>query len=167
MEAKTLILTAKQMQQKIVRIAHQIHENHYDAEKLVVLGLEDRGFVLAEKIVTILKEISTLPITLSSVVMDKNDPLSQEIKLGVSEDQLKDAVVIVVDDVLNSGRTLIHAVTKVIQSSIKLVRTVTMVDRRHRKFPIKADYVGLTLATTLQEHIHVNFDEEDTGVYLA
>lgn len=166
MEKRTQILSGKQVLQKVERIAHQIHENHHDAGSLVILGIEGGGNTLAGMLRKHLSNISDLKLESGVLQMDKHNPLTTGVTLSPESIDLTNKTVIVVDDVLNSGRTLIHGVKAVIESDVKLVRTVTLVDRRHRKFPIKADYVGLTLATTLLEHISVILEGDDFGTYL-
>lgn len=167
MEAtKTLILDPTQCRQKIDRIAHEINENFDGNEVLFVVGIAKRGYTIAEKIVSVLEKVSTFRTSLVKLEMNKDTPLSSTPVLEIPLDELNGGSVVLVDDVLNSGKTLIYAVAHLLEADPKLIKTVTMVDRRHRRYPVKADYVGLTLSTTLREHISVEFKGSDIEVYL-
>lgn len=165
MSAPTLVLNDLQVRQKINRIAHELYENYFEDGELIVVGIEDRGAILADRLCKVLKDISELDITQVSLKLDKDAPLASPIELSVDAHTLENKPVVIVDDVLNSGKTLIYAVNHLLQVMPSKVSTVVLVDRRHRRFPIRADFVGLTLSTTLQEHINVEFGEED-AVYL-
>jgi pyrimidine operon attenuation protein/uracil phosphoribosyltransferase len=157
----TIILNHKQVEQKVTRIAHEILENNFKEKKLVIMGIQKEGFVLASRLANILNEISTIDITLCGIEMNKKSPLESDIEIGIESKTLKNKVVILVDDVLNSGKTLIYATKHLLDQNIKGIQTVCLVDRKHRQFPIRADYVGLTLSTTLQDHITVEFGKVD------
>lgn len=162
---QTIILDHKQIGQKITRIAHEILENNFQEKSIVIIGIKKEGFVVATRIFKILQEISTSQIELHGIQLDKKNPLKSNLSDTISPLHLKNKIVILVDDVLNSGRTLIHATQALLEAEVKGLQTVCLVDRKHRKFPIRADYVGLTLSTTLQEHITVEFSKTDL-VYL-
>ena len=162
---QTIILDHKQIGQKITRIAHQILENNFKEKSIVIIGIQKEGFILATRIFKALENISTGQINLHGIQVNKKNPLKSNLEEVVSTLQLKNKIVILVDDVLNSGKTLIHATQALLQEEVKGIQTVCLVDRKHREFPIRADYVGLTLSTTLQEHITVEFGSTDV-VYL-
>jgi pyrimidine operon attenuation protein/uracil phosphoribosyltransferase len=161
----TVILDHKQVGQKITRIAHQILENNFQEKSLVILGIKEEGFILAQRLVDILESISDINIYLHDIALDKKKPLTSGLQTSVDVKELKNRIVILVDDVLNSGKTLVYSTKFLLDHNIKGLQTVCLVDRKHRKFPIRADYVGLTLSTTLQEHITVKFGKTDQ-VYL-
>ena len=165
--SKTLILTARQIQQRIDRIAYQIYENNYLEKEVVVAGIVKNGFLLAERISKKLMEISSIKVKLAEIKLNKKDPLSEKVKINLSENVLKKNVVIVVDDVLDSGRTMMYAIDPFLKYQVKRLITVVLVDRDHHSYPVKADYVGISLATTMQEHITVELEggKNDT-VYL-
>ena len=150
---KTLILNSKQIQQKINRLAYEIVENNYNEKEIIVAGIANNGFILAKKIVAVLNKISIIKTKLIEIKIDKKNPLSTEIKLTITEKELQNMVIILVDDVLNSGKTLIFGAKQFLSSPIKRLTTVILVDRGHNLYPIKADYVGLSLSTTLKENI--------------
>ena len=163
---KTLILSATQVEQKIQRIAHQILEKNYDEKEIVLIGIANRGYLLAEKINTTLQSITEIKVTLHKLKLHKDKPLDNDVDFSADLDYLNNKSIILIDDVLNSGRTLIYATRYILESDIKYLTTVVLVDRKHRKFPIKANFVGLTLSTTLQEHISVDFKEDGMEVFL-
>ena len=163
---KTLILSAKQVEQKIQRIAHQILEKNYDEKEIVLIGIANRGYLLAKKINATLQNITKIKVTLHKLKLHKDKPLDNDVDFSTDLDYLNNKSIILIDDVLNSGRTLIYATRYILDSDLKHLTTVVLVDRKHRKFPIKANFVGLTLSTTLQEHISVDFKEDGMEVFL-
>lgn len=163
---KTLILNALQCKQKIDRMAHEINENFFNANTLYIVGIAKRGYLIAELINEVLQDIGDFKTKLVQIDLDKDNPQLTDASLGISLDKLNDQSVVLIDDVLNSGKTLVYALSHLLKANLKLIRTVTMVDRRHRRYPIKADFVGLTLSTTLQEHISVEFNGSEIEVYL-
>ncbi len=165
MKSRTVILDHIQIQRKIKRIAHQIIENNYQEERLVLVGIEDRGAILSKRLANLLNELCSAEIIHFNLSLDKDAQLSAPVKASFNPAEIENQTIILVDDVLNTGKALIHATHHIIGCNPKGMQTVVLVDRRHRNFPIRADYVGLTLATTLQEHISVAFGSEDC-VYL-
>ena len=162
---RTLVLDHIQILQKLRRIAFQIYEFNPTEEELVLVAIEKKGVILAERIIPILEDISGISLKLLKLTIDKDNPKSSPSWDGDKE-ELNGKSVILVDDVLNSGRTLIYAARHVLDYEVKKLTTVVLVDRKHRRFPIKADFVGLTLSTTLQDHIAVVFNEGNDAVYL-
>ena len=165
-KSSSLILDNESVNKKIDRITHQIIEENFNEKELIIIGISKNGFLLAQKITKLLNQLNkSLKVELTELHINKNNPLknSIEIKPNLSCENKK---VILIDDVLNSGRTLMHAAAHVINLGIKKMNTIVLVDRRHRLFPIKADWVGLTLSTTIQEHIRVDFKKGNILVYL-
>ena len=166
--ADTLILNSKQIQQKINRIAYEIYENNYDEKDIIIAGIGGNGYFLAKRIDEVLKKISPIKTTLIEIIIDKKNPLSKEIIISLTENELKNKVIVLVDDVLNSGKTLIFGAKPFLSTPIKRLTTAVLVDRGHNRYPIKADFVGLSLSTTLQEHITVEIDGKGKeSVYLS
>jgi pyrimidine operon attenuation protein/uracil phosphoribosyltransferase len=163
----TLILNAKQINQKLIRMAHEIHENHYKEKELVLVGVEGRGIQLATRLSKLLTEISELAIYQEEIRLNKDKPLSEPLKYSGELKSLKGKSVILIDDVLNSGKTLMYASRFILEVDVKSLTIATLVDRFHRKFPIRADIVGLTLSTNLREHVSVNLNKGKEAVYLA
>jgi len=165
-KSSSLILDNESVNKKIDRITHQIIEENFNEKELIIIGISKNGFLLAQKITKLLNQLNkSMKVELTELLINKNNPLknSIEIKPNLSCENKK---VILIDDVLNSGRTLMHAAAYVINLGIKKMNTIVLVDRRHRLFPIKADWVGLTLSTTIQEHIRVDFKKGNILVYL-
>lgn len=166
--SKTLILNSKQIEQKINRLAYEIVENNYTEKEIIIAGISKNGYLFAKRLNTVLQKISSIKTQLIEIVIDKENPLSKEIKISLSEKELKNKVVILADDVLNSGKTLIFGAKPFLVSPLKRLTTVVLVDRGHNRYPIKADFVGLSLSTTLQEHITVELDVKGKEVvYLS
>lgn len=163
---KVAVLNHVQVGQKINRIAYELFETNFDEPQFYIVGISGQGLTLAKRIQVILEEISGKKAELFEIKLNKDNPLEEEILLTTSLDYLKNKPVILVDDVLNSGRTLIYSAQYLLKSPLKKLQTVCLVDRWHRRFPIRADFVGLTLSTTLQEHIEVVLDEKNDNVYL-
>ena len=162
-----LILNAKQTQQKIVRIAHEILEQNYNEECIVIAGIFDRGYLFAQLLEKELNSICAIPTELIKITLDKTAPLQTEITLDKSLDLVEDRTVIITDDVLNTGKTVAYSLKPFLNRRIKKLQTAFIVDRGYKSFPISADFVGYSLSTTLQEHVEVIFeDQEVSGVYL-
>jgi pyrimidine operon attenuation protein/uracil phosphoribosyltransferase len=166
MSGKTAILTHEQVQRKLLRIAHQLHEEHHEQRSIVLVGIAPRGAVMAKRLAALLQGIAAFKVELVELALDKDMPLERPVRLSVEPITLRDRVVVLVDDVLMSGRTLMHAAGFLVQVPLKRLTTVVLVDRRHRAYPIRADIAGLTLSTTMQEHISVEFGRRDQ-VHLA
>src|SRR4051812_23052475 len=165
---QTLILTSKQIQQKINRIAYEIYENNCDEKEIIIAGIADNGYFLAKRIADVLKKISAMDINLISIKIDKKNPLAEEIKINLADKELKNKVIVLVDDVLNSGKTLMFGAKPFLTTPVKRLITAVLVDRGHNRYPIKADFVGLSLSTTLREHITVEIDGKgNETVYLS
>lgn len=163
---KTLILNNRQIQQKINRIAYEIYENNFEEKELLMIGVTGSGFVFAKKIADAIKSISPLKIILVELKINKDNPLKNEISLPLTGKEISGRTVILVDDVLNTGKVLMYGAKHLLDFPLKRLVTTVLVNRRHRSFPIRADYVGMTLSTTMQEHISVEFKKNKDSVYL-
>lgn len=165
--SKIQVLTIQEIDQKIKRIAYEILEDNYGEKEITLVGIKDGGYMVAEKLHSILKSISKLKITLSYIKLNKEIPNTEDTELGVSQKQVDKKVVILVDDVTNSGRTITYALKPFLDLLPKKLQTVVLVDRKHKRFPVSADYVGLLLSTTMQDHISVELkDIEKAGAFL-
>src|SRR5829696_1674077 len=156
--SKNYILTGEVADKKLRRMAYEILEHNADEEGIILAGILEHGSVIAKSIQKILAEISQLRIELISLSLDKKKP--GEVRLD-PQLNFNNKVVILVDDVSNSGRTLTYALKPFLQSHPKKIQTLVLVERRHTAFPVQPDYVGLSVATTLQEHIYVEVEWED------
>jgi pyrimidine operon attenuation protein / uracil phosphoribosyltransferase len=163
---RTRILNERQIDQKITRMANQILENHYKSKKLFFVGIRKQGVPVAQRLIDELKLISDIEIELLEIELIKDKPLSEEVILSGDLKTLKNQVVIVVDDVLNSGRTLMYAVGYLLGAAPKSIGTAVLVERIHRRFPVRADYVGLTLSTNMKEHVSVQMRAGRAVAYL-
>ncbi|MGI4729796.1 MAG: phosphoribosyltransferase family protein [Janthinobacterium lividum] len=166
-EKKILVLNSRQIQQKIDRIAYQILEDNLDETEIVLAGLLSRGFRLATRLKVILDEIAPFKIMLISIDLDKySSNLNGSLSIPVEDCSNK--AVVLVDDVLNSGKAMAYAFGIFIDIPLKKIRTVVLVDRNHKSFPIATDFTGLALSTVLKEHVDVVLDEngEEDAVYL-
>lgn len=163
---RSLILSALQIEQKIVRMAHEIHENNYKEKEIILVGIVGRGLELAERLHKALLPIANMPIKLERITINKDQPLSGDMVYSGQTAALKNKSVVLIDDVLNSGRTLIFASKYLLTTEPRKLAIATLVDRYHRRFPIHADYVGLTLSTNLKEHVSVVLDRGKEAVFL-
>ncbi|PCJ81561.1 MAG: phosphoribosyltransferase [Flavobacteriales bacterium] len=166
-DTKTQILSHKQVEQKVNRIAHELYENHFEEKDIIMVGIASRGLLLAKRIKKVLQRISPIKVKLLEIKINKGNPLNNLPELALTEKDSKGKTVILVDDVMNSGRTLIYGAKPLLNLPIKALKTVVLVNRRHRQFPIRADFVGITLSTTIQEHISVELGNGTDAVYLT
>ena len=149
---KLLLLNHDQISLKLDRIAWQIIERYFGEKEIILLGLVDRGTDIATKLKVRLTASSDLKVQLGTISLDKNDPFKQSVSIAL-ETNLENKCVILVDDVLNSGSTMAAALREVLNHNPLSVRTAVLANRDHHKFPIQANFVGISLATTLKEHI--------------
>lgn len=166
MKDASKILDKKELQQKVNRLAWQVYERNYTQKEIVIVGIEKRGVVLSKRLANVISDISDLKVSSATISLDKDNPYSSEIIFSLDSKKIENKVVILVDDVLNSGKTLMYATKEFLSVPIKKLSTLVLVNRNHNRFPIKADYEGMSLSTTLQEHINVIFGKEE-GVYLS
>ena len=167
MSNKTLIIGHEKVKQKTERIAYEIVENNFE-EELIIVGIAKRGHLFAKMLFDKVSAISQQKVSLASIEPNKDDVFDESaIKFSGQLEDLDGKTVIVVDDVLNSGLTLMYAVRHLLKAKIKKMNTAVLVDRRHRSYPIRADFAGMTLSTTLQEHIAVDFENDEVNVYLV
>jgi pyrimidine operon attenuation protein/uracil phosphoribosyltransferase len=145
-------------------MAFEIIENNREEKVIFLAGIMTNGLVVAKQLKKTLELHSHMEINLIEVKLNKKEPLHCEIN---DLDKLKDQIVILVDDVINSGKTLLYAMIPILQISPRKIETLTLVERSYKTFPVHADYVGISLASTLQDHIHVEVsDEKIIGAFL-
>ena len=161
-----LILNNEQINHKIKRIAYQIYERNVDEDEIVLAGISKSGFELAKRLEAELKEISGLEILLCEVKINKKNPLD-EITTSLSPEAYKNKSLVLIDDVLNSGTTLIYGVRHFLDVPLKKFKTAVLVDRSHKKYPVKADFKGISLSTSLHEMVKVHFREGKDTVELV
>jgi len=156
--SKNIILTNQEIEHTIKRIAYQIYETFIDEEEIVIAGIASNGFIFAKKIADSLNTISTLKVSLCEVEINKHQPESV-VKTSLPKEQYANKGLILVDDVLNSGTTLIYAVRHFLDVPLKKFKTAVLVDRNHKKYPVKADFKGISLSTSSLDNVEVVFDE--------
>ena len=162
---RSIILTDKEINHKIKRIAFQIYENNTTNKEVVIAGIAENGFLLAEKLKLILEEISDIKVISCKVKIDKKNPLNS-IETSITEELYKNKSFVLVDDVLNSGTTLMYAVRHFLNVPLKQFNTAVLVNRNHKKYPVKADFKGISLSTSMQEMISVEVINNQFTAYL-
>lgn len=161
------ILSHVQIQHKIRRIAYQIYETNVSEKKIILAGIVGGGLNFAKKLQAVLEEITTAEIVLCKVMMDKKNPIKSGVTMSIPESEYRNKSVVLVDDVLNSGTTLIYGVHHFLKTPLKQLKTAVLVNRNHKKYPVKADFKGISLSTSLQEHVQVEFKAKDDAIYLG
>lgn len=162
---QNIILHQSEILHKVKRISYQIYETFVDETEVVIAGISGNGYILAEKIANQLNEISDLNVTLCEVFIDKQNP-QNEIKTSIPKEAYQNKGLILVDDVLNSGTTLIYGVKHFLDVATTKFKTAVLVDRNHKKYPVKADFKGISLSTSLHEHVQVVFEDDNCYAYL-
>ncbi len=160
-QQKNLILNEEQVLQKIKRMAYQICERNLKEKSVVLVGIYPQGYHLADLLAKELKQVAPFEVVLVKLELDKKKPLNEEITLSVPADELDKKSIILVDDVLNTGKTMAYSLKPFLNRNLKKLETAVLVNRSHKKFPISANYKGLELATTLSEHIVVVLEKHE------
>tara|TARA_R110001583_G_scaffold135989_3_gene287838 strand:- start:17753 stop:18250 length:498 start_codon:yes stop_codon:yes gene_type:complete len=161
----SIILTNEQIHNKTRRIAYQIYEDNCKEKEIIIAGINGNGYVFAQKICKILTAISDLNVVLCEVKIDKKNPL-KEVSTDLKSNNYKNKTLILVDDVLNSGTTLIYGIKHFLEVPLKRFNTAVLVNRNHKKYPVKADYKGISLSTSMREHVSVVFEAENSYAIL-
>jgi len=162
---KNLILSHQEIQHKIRRIAYQIYETNVNNDEVILAGIETNGYLLAKKLKGNLDKISDLKSTLCMVIIDKKNPLS-EVKTSIPVEEYSNKSIVLIDDVLNSGSTLIYGVKHFLNVPLKQFKTAVLVNRNHKKYPVKADFKGISLSTSLHEHVEVILEGNNFEAFL-
>ena len=160
---QNIILTHEQIQHKIKRIAYQIYETNVNEKEVVIAGIAENGYIFAQRLKSTLEDISDIKVTLCEVTMNKKTP-QNTVKTSIAADEYTNKSIILADDVLNSGTALIYGVKHFLDVPLARFKTAVLVNRNHKKYPIKADFKGISLSTSLHEHIVVQFGEEDLAI---
>lgn len=164
-QQETLILTKRQIEHKIKRIAYQVYETNANEDTVVVAGIKENGFLLAQKIKSAIEKISPLQVILCEVIIDKRQP-TNPVRTSISASEYQDKSILLVDDVLHSGTTLIYGVRHFLEVPLKQFKTAVLVDRNHKKYPIKVDFKGISLSTSINENVAVIFEKENDRALL-
>jgi pyrimidine operon attenuation protein/uracil phosphoribosyltransferase len=156
---KNYILTEQVAEKKMRRMAYEILENNSGVRELILAGVRESGSVIARNIRRLLMEVAGpgLTIELITITLDKRLPGTVSLSRELPVD---DKVIIVIDDVANSGKTLLYAMKPFLEFHPRKIEALVLVERSHKAFPVQPDYTGLSLATTLQEHIYVEVEGE-------
>ncbi|MFD2890777.1 phosphoribosyltransferase domain-containing protein [Flavobacterium chuncheonense] len=163
---QNIILNHQEIEHKIKRISYQIFETFVDEKEVIIAGIANSGYTFAEKIAAELNKISDLKVTLCEVHINKQNP-QETITTSLNPEEYQNKGLVLVDDVLNSGTTLIYGVKHFLDVPLSKFKTAVLVDRNHKKYPVKADFKGLSLSTSLQEHIQVVFEANSSYAYLS
>jgi pyrimidine operon attenuation protein/uracil phosphoribosyltransferase len=159
------LLNTTQIGHKLTRMAYEVWEKNSEEKEITIIGIEDGGAVVAKNIVKILETISTLRINYFSLSINKEKVSENNLTLPAS---LSNKVVLLIDDVANSGKTLLGAMKPILYHEPRKIQIAVLVDRKHKNFPLTPDIVGLSVSTTLQEHIKVTFKNDVlTGAFLV
>ena len=162
-QIENIILDQKQIDHKIRRIAYQIYENNVSEKEVVIAGIFENGFIFAKKIKNVIEKISPIKVIMCKVIIDKKNPINP-ITTSLESKIYKNKSLVLVDDVLHSGTTLIYGIKHFLQVPLKQFNTVVLVDRNHKKYPVKADFKGISLSTSINENVSVVFEK---GNYFA
>lgn len=161
---KKYILDAATTAKKLHRMAYEIVENNIDEQEIVLAGIRVSGSVVAKNIQQLLAGISTIKTELITIDLDKKQP--REVSLSKEMD-FTGKVIVVIDDVANSGKTILYAMKPFLAFHPKKIQTLVLVERTHKTFPVSTDFSGLSVATTLQEHIYVEVEGDKVmGAYM-
>lgn len=160
------ILNQPQIQQKIKRLAIEMLENNYEESEIYLLGINNRGYSFAQMLLEQLQLITKISIVLTRLKVNPAEPLGSPIELELPVENFQNKVIIIVDDVANTGRTIFYAFKPLMEVLPKKLQVAVLVDRKHKTFPVHVDYLGISLATTLKENIDVQILEEEKAVFL-
>ena len=161
---KTEILDAEAVRRKIRRMALQVAEQNAGEKEVIIAGIVGNGETVAQCIADELKKISSFKTTVVTIQLNKR--ALGEVTLQPSLD-IDQQIIIIADDVANTGKTMFYALKPFLNASPKKIQTLALVERSHKLFPIQTDYTGLSIATTLQEHITVETEGSNiTGAWL-
>jgi pyrimidine operon attenuation protein/uracil phosphoribosyltransferase len=160
-----VILNHDEINHKIRRIAFQIYENNVNEKEVILAGIDSNGYIFAKKLKTVLQKISDINPILCKVNIDKKNP-HLPIKTSIQPEDYENKSLVLVDDVLNSGTTLIYGVKHFLNVPLKQFKTAVLVNRNHKKYPVKADFKGISLSTSLHEHVNVVLDGKKFEVVL-
>ena len=162
---KNIILTQQEIDHKTRRIAYQIYETFPDDTEVVLAGIANNGYLFAQKLAAEVEKISDIKVTLCEVRINKQQPL-EPVTTSLKPEEYANKSLVLVDDVLNSGTTLIYGVRHFLDVPLKKFKTAVLVDRNHKQYPVKADFKGLSLSTSLRENVQVVLDEKEQYAFL-
>jgi pyrimidine operon attenuation protein/uracil phosphoribosyltransferase len=153
---KKYILTETVAEKKLKRMALEVAERNYNEKELLLIGIKENGIVIANIIAKLMKDIFAGGITVVALSMDKKKPTTITIEKDIDVDG---KTILLIDDVANSGRTMLYSLKPLLEKHPKKIQTLALVERTHKTFPVDVDYVGLSISTTLDEHIYVEVEK--------
>lgn len=159
---KTLVLDSEQVKQKIKRMAFEIYENNFKESSIILAGIDGQGYLFAQFLSKELGKISPLIPQVVKVSLDKFSPLQSEVELDCDLKELKKKCIVLIDDVLNTGRTLAYGLKPFLTIEVKKIEVAVLVNRSHTLFPILPNYTGFELSTTLKDHVEVKLGKENS-----
>ena len=166
---KNKILNKQEIEDKIKRISYEIYEENFDNKSVIICGIEKNGSKIAKKIISELESICNIKVQFISIGLDKKSPLST-VKINSPQKSIKDKTIVLIDDVSNTGKTLIYVIQELLKYEPKKINTAVLVNRDHTVFPIKINFIGLSLSTSINNHIEVILNDnnnDEIGAYLT
>ncbi len=154
---KIELLSAKQADMKLTRLAYEIFEKNIEKKQLVLAGIADRGVDIARLLKEKLSNISDISVELTTINIDKKNPI--DCRLKETNFDYVNKTIIIIDDVANSGQTMCYALKLFLDKLVESIQVTVLIDRKHKKFPISSDYVGIQISTTVQNHITVEMNK--------
>lgn len=160
------ILDKEQIEEKIKRISYEIYEENFDDKSIIICGIEKNGSIIAKRVIKELKSICNINIEFINISLNKKKPLNT-VAIKSSKIKIKDKSIILIDDVSNTGKTLIYVIKELTKYEPKKINTAVLVNRDHTLFPIKINFIGLSLSTSIKSHIEVKLNNNNIGAYLT
>ncbi len=165
LKEKKQILDKSQIEQKIRRMAYEIYEQNHELKQIILVGVAENGLKISSMLKKEIESISKISVHVAKLSVEKDAPVQPQVQFS-DFPEIEQFTMVLVDDVMNSGRTMIYALDPFLKMGAKKIQTAVLVNRSHKRFPISVDYKGLELATTIQEHIQVNLTDSDFSAYL-
>ena len=160
------ILDKEQIEEKIKRISYEIYEENFDDKSIIICGIEKNGSIIAKRVIKELKSICNINIEFINISLNKKKPLNT-VAIKSSKIKIKDKSIILIDDVSNTGKTLIYVIKELTKYEPKKINTAVLVNRDHTLFPVKINFIGLSLSTSIKSHIEVKLNNNNIGAYLT
>ena len=154
---KKQILTEEVALKKLKRIALEVAERNFNEKELLLIGIKENGIVIAQIISKLMKDVFTGSISVVALSMNKKKPTTITIEKDIDVDG---KTILLIDDVANSGRTMLYALKPLLEKHPKKIQTLALVERTHKNFPVDLDYIGLSISTTLNEHITIEVGKD-------
>jgi pyrimidine operon attenuation protein / uracil phosphoribosyltransferase len=160
MSSKNYILTKEAADKKMRRMALEVAERNYNEGELMLIGIKESGSIIARKIAAYLTDVFTGSVQVLELWLDKKHPL--EINISDTVD-FSGKNILLIDDVANSGRTMLYALKPLLNFHPQKIQTLALVERTHKIFPVNVDYTGLSVSTTPDQHIYVEVYGDEVG----